>query len=152
MFSSAPHLAFHSSNERAMGEKKCWPTDYGGFSDKPPPCPLQPLGPALRPALRTKVWLCRETKALPTWRPGTNHVPSLAVFLRYPLSVPWGEKGSVVKGTELTCRQVESSTKSLQFHEANVFRHFHPSLKTPLNYGDEHSLLWKCNMHFVKHH
>lgn len=31
MFPSAPHRHPRTSNERAIGEKKCWPTDQAGF-------------------------------------------------------------------------------------------------------------------------
>lgn len=59
-----------------------------------------------------------------------------------------GRTGQWSKG-QITCRQVESRTKSLQFHEANVFRHFHPSLKTPLNYEDKHTLSGFWKMHYA---
>lgn len=49
MFSSVPRLPFHSSNKRVIGEEKVLTTNYGGFSDKSPPCLQQPGGPRYVP-------------------------------------------------------------------------------------------------------
>lgn len=78
MFSSVSRLPFHSSNERVIGEKKCSQQTMEGFQTSLL-LVFSSQGPSVRPAQRTKMWLCRETKARPTWRPRTNHIPSLAV-------------------------------------------------------------------------
>lgn len=155
MLSSVPHLPFHSSNEHVIGEKKCSQQTMEGFQTSLLLVFSSWGGPLSASRTEDKDVIVQGDKSPAHLKATHQSRPLAGCAPRYPLSAPWGENGSAVKGTERTCQQVESWTKSFQLHVENVFRHFHPSLKTHLN-GEEsgvcYQIFGKYILHFVKYH